>query len=279
MDGLTNQQLVQYIATSCKTISPQQDVFLDTFRTILADTPKLHITNREALLFEGLLLLPPEAIKVNLTRLLPIAYYTILQMRRECKIGRRIGLAAMKCVPDSSRLKPRFKQSLNDLAERLLSVIKLQNKSGLVWVTFPDVERFLSTPQDIITSQQPLDLEVENDLMNKKITSTEYLLKDCELRVDQSVVLKKTLRILFTLETLKSDAAPASLTVSVIPKSILLPDGSTSFFRPLTLSVPSIADVDEEYSQAFQENILASLQFDWIAHKNCFGISILDHFR
>lgn len=182
----------------------------------------------------------PHVQKVRWEATLPWAYHCLLNIRRECKIGRRIGLAALQIVSDK-KIAPYFRQVLVDLSENLLGLVKLVNKGGVVLATFPDAEKYaLAMPED-------------NSSVGKGRTKTMYF--DKCLNLTQYSISSINVNIAATLLNKGLDT-PTILILKVEAHDL---DSIPCTFNELSLHVPMIAEVDDELADVFVENTVANL--------------------
>ena len=238
MDNLNSDMLGTYLTQSCRSVADANgDIHIDTFRAILRETPKLYLSSKEVLIFESNFV-SGHPTKIHYEPILPWAYDCLYDIRRECKIGRRIGLAALQCI-HSKKLKESFKKSLIDTAEHLLGVVKIQNRSGIIYATFPDATKYCSA-------------EIDSSAIGKKtfISTFEHVKVPVQNFRDMEI-LSLTLRA--SLES-KGIGLPTFLTISVDPNA-----PSEIMFADCTVRVPSIAEVDEDVAEAFCRNAVENI--------------------
>ena len=233
MDGLTPEMLETYLSQSCRSVADANgDIHIDTFRAILRETPKLYLTSKEVLIFESNFT-NGHPTKVHYLPILPLAYSILYDIRKECKIGRRIGLAALQCIRNK-KIKESFKKSLMDTAEHLLGAVKIQNRSGIIHATFPDAAKYCSA-------------EVDNSIIGKR--SIQSTFKDVRIAVQNHQEIKSIPVTLHASLGSEGIGLPTWLTISVNQAST-----SEFTFAAYTARVPSIAEVDEEVAEAFCSN-------------------------
>jgi hypothetical protein len=255
MDGLTPQALTAYLSQSCRSVADaNSEVHLDTFRAILKETPKLRLTPKEVLIFEANFL-TPKAIKISWEKMLPWAYQCLLCLRKECKIGRRIGLAALQCIRNG-KMRDQFKMSLVEAAEHLLGVVKLQNKSGIIMATFPDAEKYYAA-------------EVDSSLVGKKKVEVAYSSIRITVRnhssIDSMIVdvngILENIGIgyptTFTLQATEVESAANSLQI-----------------MPCVVRIPSVAEVDDEVAQSFCDQFAHNVFAKYDTNRNVMVLMI-----
>ena len=233
MDNLTPEMLDNYLSQSCRSVADANgDIHIDTFRAILRETPKLYLTSKEVLIFESNFL-TGHPTKVHYAPILPLAYGVLHDIRKECKIGRRIGLAALQCI-HNKKIKESFKKSLMDTAEHLLGVVKIQNRSGIIHATFPDATKYCSA-------------EVDNALIGKR--SIQSTFEDVRIPVQNHRDVESLCITLHASLATEGIGLPTFFTISVDQAL----HGEFTFAE-YSARVPSIAEVDEEVAEAFCSN-------------------------
>ena len=238
MENLTPEMLGTYLSQSCRSVADANgDIHIDTFRAILRETPKLYLTSKEVLIFESNFL-NGHPTKVHYEPILPLAYDCLYEIRKECKIGRRLGLAALQCI-HSKKIKDSFKKSLMDTAEHLLGVVKIQNRSGIIYATFPDAAKYCSA-------------EVDNSVIGKRSVRSTF--QDVNVPVQNLMDINSLCITLHASIESKGIGLPTILTLSVDQSAM-----SEFAFAEYSARVPSIAEVDEEVAEAFCNNAIQNL--------------------